>query len=198
MTTSHLPFTGFNSRNIRNSKSPTSSLSSSSIALYSEYKRHPEAETHQDEDGSHFIPLREVDSEKYANEMKCLYYNRTLCNKTKTGCGNTFQICHPLDGNDRPSSCYALWHNSSVTGVQIEFKGCWIGHSKDCRNSPLSNTQQDSADHLKQCIQTRSPNKNLKTLYFCCCSGLMCNQEVKHVPDTVETQTDSPEQSKFN
>lgn len=135
------------------------------------------------------VSLEEINSDKYADEMKCQYYNRTQCNQTNTGCGDTFEICHSADTNDKPSSCYALWYNTSTTGITIEYKGCWIGSIKDCRNEPFTDAQQ--------CLQSRFKNKNLRTLFFCCCSGMMCNREVLHIPEPFDTPTDAPEHGKL-
>ncbi|KAJ6225048.1 hypothetical protein RDWZM_003593, partial [Blomia tropicalis] len=149
-----------------------------------------------------FGPLVSIDSDEYHNEMKCLFYNRTMCEQTKKGCGETFQVCagqrsRPNEngnGNERTSLCYALWRNTTELGVAVEFKGCWLGLSKDCVT--MEHMDQDKADG-KQCM-TQSSNRPNKTFYFCCCVGEMCNRNVRHVPsmaDRVTTSTDSEKYS---
>ena len=172
--------------------SGSSSLSSSSISSFNSagisYNRRSLTEHQQtdsaDRDASIFGPLISIHSNSHVDDMKCLYYNRTQCEKYNTGCGETYQVCQSQDGNDRPHLCYALWRNSTEKGVAVEFKGCWLGLSKDCVSTDSLNDKgggggNSESHNNRQCVQTNSPNLKF---FFCCCSGEMCNKEVKHIP----------------
>ena len=106
--------------------------------------------------------------------MRCEYYNRTKCMSTGRGCGEDTELCRQPDGNDRPGLCYALWKNTSEEGLLTEFKGCWVGSSRDCA-------------HRSHCIENRQKTKN--NLYFCCCDGDLCNANITHVPSLHNTTT---------
>lgn len=169
--------------------SPLASLSSSS----SSHSRRSEPDI---KPTVHFAPLESLESDEH-DVMKCLYYNRTQCNATGMGCGDTYQLCHPIDLK-KPSLCYALWHNQTDTGVVVEFKGCWFGSRKDCMSDTFDMTQPNNNNHhLKQCVAT-SGNKH-KKLHFCCCDGIICNQDMIHIPsDSKPTSaTQIPAQGMF-
>ncbi|OTF74775.1 hypothetical protein BLA29_006592, partial [Euroglyphus maynei] len=137
--------------------------------------------------------------------MKCLYYNRTLCQQTgnKEGCGDSVQICHTIDNLDHNTGdayCYALWRNSTDEGVQLVFKGCWFGASTSCSNvemhgqppSSLPISMPNQQHDKVPCVPTNPPKQ--KGLNFCCCKGILCNEEVKQMPEMLYLSTPAPEQ----
>ena len=110
--------------------------------------------------------------------MRCEYYNRTKCVSTGQGCGEEPEHCKQPEGNDKPTLCYALWKNSSDKGLITEFKGCWVGSSKDCA-------------HRSHCIENRKKTKN--NLFFCCCDGDLCNSNITHIPlPSIEGENTTP------
>ncbi|KAI7695604.1 hypothetical protein SSS_05339 [Sarcoptes scabiei] len=121
--------------------------------------------------------------------VKCFYYNQTLCrdSNNQEGCGQTIQVCHPIDVSDHSQKgqayCYALWRNSTSEGVQMVFKGCWFGSSHSC-----SNEEHGS----KFCVPTHPPKQ--KNLNFCCCQGTFCNREIEQMPEIYAHSTESLEQ----
>lgn len=175
VTSASSPLTGLINR--RSLGDPASSLASLSASPSSfNVRRSPP--TQEQNSNNFFGPVISdaVESDE-DRTMKCAYYNRTQCETTNVGCGKEYQICHPNEGNERTSLCYALWRNSTEKGIEIEFKGCWLGHSKDCVPKDSSETHQ--SDH---CVQTQTPMRNKKQLFFCCCTGAKCNKNVKHLP----------------
>lgn len=113
--------------------------------------------------------------------MRCDYYNRTECLSTGRGCGDEPRLCPYIEGNDSKSTlCYALWQNTSSSGLQTEFKGCWVGSTKDCA-------------HKSNCIENRKETK--KQLFFCCCDGDLCNTNITHIPSPLLQTTTTTESS---
>lgn len=117
---------------------------------------------------------------------KCVYYNRTQClkSKDKSGCGEGVEECKSSvrEEAERPSTlCYALWQNSSTTGFVLKFKGCWVGSRHSCVDK-------------SRCIENREEAK--KHMFFCCCDGDHCNQDIYHHPKpnelVMETTTAFP------
>ena len=147
-----------------------------------------------------FVPLAEIQSEQFDDQyVKCLYYNRTLCQQTnnKEGCGESVQICSTIDNlghNTGDAYCYALWRNSTNEGVQLVFKGCWYGASKSCSNEEsLSVLSQQQQHHKMPCVPAHQPKQ--KDLNFCCCKGILCNEEIKQMPNLLlYSSTPAPEQ----
>ncbi|KAH9506676.1 Activin receptor type-2A [Dermatophagoides farinae] len=151
-----------------------------------------------------FVPLAEIKSGQYDDrQVKCLYYNRTLCQQTgNKGCGESVQICPSIDNSDHNTGdayCYALWRNSTDEGVQLVFKGCWFGASKSCSNDEIYGQSSSSSTfmpnqqhHKAPCVPTHPPKQ--KDLNFCCCKGILCNEEVKQMPELLLYSTPPPEE----
>lgn len=170
------------SRSIGSSNSGLSGLSSSPSS--SSFSRRSEPVLHDSDPSGLFGGF--VGEDDTSAQMKCAYYNRSQCQSTGRGCGEHYQVCRRHDGPEQNSLCYALWRNTTAGGVEIEFKGCWLGQSKDCVPKGLPENHQ--ADH---CVQTSTPNANNKNkgngtmsnrLFFCCCNGSKCNKKLKHLP----------------
>lgn len=129
------------------------------------------------------MPLEDIG--KYDDSvMKCLYYNQTLCETSRTeGCGEQFQICHPVDNADHTvygdAYCFALWYNTTEKGVDLVYKGCWFGASTSC-----------STIEERACLASTPPKQ--KNLNFCCCKGMYCNRQIKNLQEIPDVSTQSP------
>lgn len=115
------------------------------------------------------IKASNSEMEQRSTTTRCEYYNSTMC--PGPGCNGT-QECV----SDKLTFCYVLWQNTTNVGHSVKLKGCWLGSQNDCHNT-------------HRCIETKKQPKN--QLYFCCCSGDLCNREMYHVPAT-ELLLESP------
>ncbi|XP_008203921.2 activin receptor type-2A-like [Nasonia vitripennis] len=108
----------------------------------------------------------------------CESYNLLTCNDENKEKCVTQQKCGPK-GPETHNHCFTLWELNSVTGdSKVHMKGCFL-NNKDCYNK--SHCVQKNKDAVNQ-------------LFFCCCNGDMCNQNVtytqmlkKHNEDKIAT-----------
>jgi len=112
------------------------------------------------------------------NTQTCHFYNETACNRGILGdkCNGT-EHCplHPDSSHD--PLCYVLWEaNPGPDGNRVvKLKGCWVGNADQCHDR-------------ERCVEHRKKAK--RDLFFCCCSGNLCNGEVIHDPtiDSIEDE----------
>lgn len=97
--------------------------------------------------------------------MSCHFYNDTLCNGNSegNGCSGNGSIECKIGESSKGNVCYTLFQNHSH-GYSVKLKGCWVGNNPDC------NEKTSCEPTIKD---------GLITLYFCCCTGEMCNSAME-------------------
>jgi len=123
-------------------------------------------------------PLHLMTSNLEFNTQTCHFYNETACNKGIVGdkCNGT-EHCPVHQDSSHDPLCYVLWEaNPRLDGNRVvKLKGCWVGSADQCHDRD-------------RCVEHRKKAK--RDLFFCCCSGNLCNGEVIHNPavDSIEDE----------
>ena len=106
--------------------------------------------------------------------LTCHTYNDLGCERDASGNCRSSESCHQPDVS-HPQLCYILWEKNGTTGMpEIRKGGCWVGSADGC--------------HARdRCVERRK--KPRRDLFFCCCSGHLCNGQADH--DPVEDEPES-------
>lgn len=124
-------------------------LPQNSWAFFPKQEQPSAAAAAEDASGSDFIT------------SKCEKFDGQKCDPVTNECKVVMGVekCPTPSTPSGRNQCYASWLNTS-SGFQFVKKGCWMnGH--DCRGQ-------------RRC-QQRPP---VRDIYFCCCEGNMCNQNI--------------------
>lgn len=119
----------------------------------------------------------EVTADEPRSHLTCHSYNDSDCALDASGNCRGSETCQQPDIS-HPQLCYILWAKNLTTGqVQIRKGGCWVGSADGC--------------HARdRCVERRK--KPRRDLFFCCCSGHLCNGQADHDP-AVDQQESAPD-----
>ncbi|XP_065333154.1 activin receptor type-2A-like isoform X2 [Cloeon dipterum] len=78
----------------------------------------------------------------------------------------------PCPSSDQEQHCFALWKINEEGVTSVEMKGCFL-HNMDCAKQVKCVTSEKVKDGL----------------FFCCCTGDLCNSNFEYVPPVTEKPT---------